>query len=75
MVSVVFPDVPLDWVALDGEPVHTVFLLLSPSAAVHLQILSRVAHSLRSPDLPRFLRERPSQARLVERLRALRTAK
>jgi PTS system nitrogen regulatory IIA component len=74
MVSVVFPDVPLDWVALDGEPVHTVFLLLSPSAAVHLQILSRVAHSLRSPDLPSFLRERPSQAQLVERLRALRTA-
>ena len=74
VVSVVFPDVPLDWAALDGEPVHTVFLLLSPSAPVHLRILSRVAHSLRSPELRSFLRERPSQARLVERLRALRTA-
>jgi PTS system nitrogen regulatory IIA component len=74
MVSVVFPDVPLDWAALDGEPVHTVFLLLSPSAPVHLQILSAVARSLRTPELPSFLRERPSQARLVERLRALRTA-
>jgi PTS system nitrogen regulatory IIA component len=75
VVSVVFPDVPLDWAALDGEPVHTIFLLLSPSAPVHLQILSGVAHRLRSPGLPGFLRERPSQARLVERLRALRTAK
>jgi PTS system nitrogen regulatory IIA component len=74
VVSVVFPDVPLDWAALDGEPVHTVFLLLSPSAPVHLQILSGVAHRLRSPGLPGFLRERPSQAQLVERLRALRTA-
>jgi PTS system nitrogen regulatory IIA component len=74
MVSVVFPDVPLDWAALDGEPVHTVFLLLSPSAPVHLQILSGVARSLRTPELPGFLRERPSQARLVERLRALRMA-
>jgi len=74
VVSVVFPDVPLDWAALDGEPVHTVFLLLSPSAPVHLQILSGVAHRLRSPGLPEFLREQPSQARLVERLRALRTA-
>ena len=74
VVSVVFPDVPLDWAALDGEPVHTVFLLLSPSAPVHLQILSGVAHRLRSPGLPDFLCERPSQARLVERLRALRTA-
>jgi len=75
VVSVVFPDVPLDWAALDGEPVHTIFLLLSPSAPVHLQILSGVAHRLRSPGLPGFLREQPSQARLVERLRALRTAK
>jgi PTS system nitrogen regulatory IIA component len=74
VVSVVFPNVALDWAALDGEPVHTVFLLLSPSASVHLQILSGVAHSLRSPELPGFLRERPSQAQLVERLRALRTA-
>jgi PTS system nitrogen regulatory IIA component len=74
VVSVVFPEVPLDWAALDGEPVHTVFLLLSPSAPVHLQILSGVAHRLRSPGLPGFLRERPSQAQLVERLRALRTA-
>jgi PTS system nitrogen regulatory IIA component len=74
MVSVVFPDEPLDWAALDGEPVHTVFLLLSPSAPVHLQILSGVARSLRTPELPSFLRERPSQTRLVERLRTLRTA-
>ena len=73
VVSVVFPDVPLDWAALDGEPVHTVFLLLSPSAPVHLQILSGVARSLRTPELPSFLRERPSRERLVERLRALRT--
>ncbi len=74
VVSVVFPDVPLDWAALDGEPVHTVFLLLSPSASVHLQILSGVAHSLRSPELPGLLRKRPSLAQLVEGLRALRTA-
>jgi PTS system nitrogen regulatory IIA component len=74
MVSVVFADVTLDWAALDGEPVHTVFLLLSPNAPVHLQILSRVAHSLRSPELRSFLQQRPSQARLVERLRALRSA-
>jgi PTS system nitrogen regulatory IIA component len=74
VVSVVFPDVPLDWAALDGEAVHAVFLLLSPSAPVHLQILSRVAHSLRSPELPSFLRQRPSHQELVERLRSLRRA-
>ena len=74
VVSVVFPDVPLDWAALDGKPVHTIFLLLSPSAPVHLQILSGVAHRLRSPGLPGFLREQPNRAQLVERLRTPRTA-
>lgn len=74
VVSVVFPDVPLDWAALDGQPVHAVFLLLSPSAPVHLQILSRVAHSLRSPELSSFLRQRPSHQDLVKRLRNLRRA-
>ena len=74
LVSVVFPDEPLDWAALDGESVHSVFLLLSPSAEVHLQILSGVAQGLRSPELMRFLRERPDRARLVERLRTLHAA-
>ena len=50
VISVCFPDVPLDWAALDGEPVSCVMLLLSPSAPVHLQILSRVAFALRSPE-------------------------
>jgi excisionase family DNA binding protein len=74
MVSVVFPDEPLDWAALDGEAVHTVFLLLSPSAEAHLQILAGVARSRRSPGLTSFLRERPDRARLVERLRILQQA-
>ena len=72
VVSVVFPDEPLDWAALDGEPVHAVFLLLSPSAPVHLQILSRVAFALRLPEFRSLLRERPSREQLVEHLRALR---
>jgi PTS system nitrogen regulatory IIA component len=65
VVSVVFPKVPLDWASLDDEPVHTVLLLLSPSTPVHLEILSRVAQGLRSPELPKLLREQPSQAELV----------
>jgi len=72
VVIVVFPEVLVDWAALDGQPVDTVFLLVSPSAAVHVQVLARVAHSLRLPEFVDFLRERPSQVELVARLRSMR---
>lgn len=72
VISVCFPDEPLDWAALDGEPVSCVILLLSPSAPVHLQILSRVAFALRLPEFRNLLRERPTREQLVEHLRALR---
>ena len=72
VISVCFPDQPLDWAALDGEPVTCVMLLLSPSAPVHLQILSRVAFALRRPEFQNLLRERPTREQLVEHLRGLR---
>ena len=72
VISACFPRRPLDWAALDGEPVHAVLLLLSPSAPVHLEILSRVAFALRAPEFPERLRERPNQAELVALLRSIR---
>jgi nitrogen PTS system EIIA component len=72
VISICFPERPLDWAALDGQPVHTVFLLLSPSAPVHLQILSRVAFALRSQGFRDFLRGRPNREAFVEHLLAIR---
>lgn len=70
-VSAVFLESPIDWAALDGEPVHSVFLLLSPTAPVHLEILSRVAFAVRSPEFPAFLHTQPTREELVERLRSM----
>jgi PTS system nitrogen regulatory IIA component len=33
---------PVDWNALDGKPVHTVLLIVSSSAKLHLHTLSRI---------------------------------
>ncbi len=51
-------DRPIDYEALDGEPVDLIFLLLAPEAAGadHLKALSRVARSLRDPSLTARLR-------------------
>jgi nitrogen PTS system EIIA component len=50
---------PVDFDALDGQPVDLIFLLLAPEAAGadHLKALARVARLLRDPDVARKLRE------------------
>jgi PTS system nitrogen regulatory IIA component len=44
---------PIDFEALDGEPVDSVFLLLAPAGegADHLKALARVARVLREPEV------------------------
>ncbi|OGG57253.1 MAG: hypothetical protein A3F84_18505 [Candidatus Handelsmanbacteria bacterium RIFCSPLOWO2_12_FULL_64_10] len=37
---------PIEFGALDGKPVHTLFLLISPTVQAHLQLLSRLAFVL-----------------------------
>ena len=50
---------PIDFDALDGQPVDLVFLLLAPEAAGadHLKALARVARLLRDPEVAGKLRE------------------
>ena len=50
---------PIDFEALDSQPVDLIFLLLAPEAAGadHLKALARVARMLRDPEVARKLRE------------------
>jgi PTS system nitrogen regulatory IIA component len=51
-------DRPVDFEALDGQPVDLIFLLLAPegAGADHLKALARVARLLRDPEVARKLR-------------------
>ena len=51
-------DRPIDFEALDGQPVDLMFLLLAPESAGadHLKALARVARLLRDPDIAHKLR-------------------
>jgi len=71
VVSLLFLASPVDWVASDGELVHTVALLAAPTAAAHLEILSQVGRALGSPQLLPLLREHPTKAALSASLRSL----
>ena len=52
-------DRPIEFEALDGQPVDLVFLLLAPESAGadHLKALARVARLMRAPDTAKMLRE------------------
>ena len=51
-------DRPIDFEALDGQPVDLIFLLLAPegAGADHLKALARVARLLRDPEIAHKLR-------------------
>jgi PTS system nitrogen regulatory IIA component len=71
LISLVSLDTPLDWAAVDGELVHTVALLASPTAGAHLEILAEIGRAVRSAEIVRLLRSRPAKSALIDGLRAL----
>lgn len=57
-LGIFFTADPLDMGALDGKPVHTLFVLLSLTPRQHLELVARLAFIFRQPDFVKLLRER-----------------
>jgi PTS system nitrogen regulatory IIA component len=69
MVTLCFLERPVDFGALDGQPVTTLFTLISPTVRAHLYLLSRLGFALRDPDFKNaVLRQAPREA-ILEALR------
>jgi PTS system nitrogen regulatory IIA component len=49
MVTLFFLEHPIDFGAIDGQPVHALFMLISPTVRAHLHLISRLAYALRDP--------------------------
>jgi PTS system nitrogen regulatory IIA component len=48
-ISLCFLDQPVDFCAIDGSPVHTLFLIISSTVRGHLQTLAKLACALGDP--------------------------
>jgi nitrogen PTS system EIIA component len=59
---------PVDFEAIDGKPVHAVFMVVSPTVPVHLRILGQLGFVLRDEDLRRMLRDRAPAADILGRI-------
>lgn len=61
-------DKPIDFEAVDGKPVHALFMVVSPVVPTHLRILAQLGFVLRDETLRRLLRERAPAADIIGRI-------
>jgi len=69
-LTLCFLEHPVDFKALDGEPVRVLFALVAPTQRAHLQILSRLNFVLKNPEFKRVLQQQGSREEIMSALRA-----
>ena len=70
LITTCFLETPIDFRAIDDQPVFVLFLLLSPTVRHHLHLLSRLSFCIRDKDFVAFLKRRPDEAALLARIEA-----
>ncbi|HSX26633.1 MAG TPA: PTS sugar transporter subunit IIA, partial [Chlamydiales bacterium] len=59
VIAVVFPKNPIEYGALDNQPVHTLFFLFACDDKRHLHLLAKLAHLSSKPENLTFLQTHP----------------
>ncbi len=70
-MSLCFLEHPIDFGAVDGKPVHTLFTLISPTVRSHLHLLSRLTYTVRDESFKQALAQRADEAEIVAGMRRL----
>jgi nitrogen PTS system EIIA component len=69
-VAVFFLKEPADFGALDGRPVHTLFLLLAENPRRHLEVLSKISYLCQLPEFLALLEARRPEEEIFAFVRA-----
>ncbi|MBN2513710.1 MAG: PTS sugar transporter subunit IIA [Sedimentisphaerales bacterium] len=67
-MALCFLDHPIDFHAIDGQPVGTLFTLTSPTVRAHLHMLSRLGFVLQNQEFKTALKRQASREELMETL-------
>lgn len=70
MIIALFPENPIDFGALDGEPVHSLFFLFSSQDKRHLHLLAKIAHLAAYSEASDLLRSHPEKETLMSFIRS-----
>jgi PTS system nitrogen regulatory IIA component len=66
---------PIEFDAVDGQPVYALFTVVSSTVPAHLKILARLGFALHDAELRGLLRARAAAPAILARVRALETPK
>ncbi len=66
VVAIVFPEKPIEYGALDGQLVHTLFFLFACDDKRHLHLLAKLAHLSSHPENLEFMRTHPNKTELLD---------
>jgi PTS system nitrogen regulatory IIA component len=62
---------PIDFDAIDGKPVHALFMVVSPTVPVHLRILGQLGFLFRDETLRGLLKNRAGADAILDRMEVL----
>ena len=65
IMSLSFLEQPVEFDALDGRPVHTLFTIVSATIRGHLKLLSRLSFAMRQPDFKAAIASRTPREELL----------
>lgn len=71
LITLCFLEKPVDFGALDGQPVDVLFSLISPTAGSHLQLISRLSYALHDGALKQALARHATREEIVRELRRI----
>lgn len=64
-MTLCFLEKPVDFGALDGKPVHTLFTFISPTVKAHLHLLSRLAFALRDSHFKKLILQQAGREEIL----------
>ena len=70
-ITLAFLERPVDFGALDGQPVHVLFSMISPTNRSHLQLLSRLSFALHDVRLRKAVKCHAPQEEIAQELRRI----
>jgi len=73
-VTLCFLDKPVDFAALDGQPVQVLFTLVSPSVRAHLYLLSRLSFCLQDPKFKAALQRQAIREDIMDEIVRIETS-
>jgi PTS system nitrogen regulatory IIA component len=68
IIATCFTKNPLDFNAIDDQPVFVLFVMISTSVKQHLHLLSRLSYCIRNRPFRSFLKTRPDAETLLKRV-------